>query len=622
MDAHMDLPHHRRRRSRRHALAAVLSTLAGAVALAVLLVLVPAVVPVPDGPAPTRTERRTGVAAETDGGGESPDPAVVESPPGGPAVPPRPSEPPNVVLVVMDDFSTELLPTMPNLVALQERAATYDNAFVVNSLCCPSRAATFTGLPPHLNGVLANTSGGPLGALGGYPAFAHGENGGRSYNVSVQEAGYTTGFVGKYLNEYEPPLVSAGYRVAPEVVPGWDDFAAVSGGAYQGWGFLVTDLVEDEFGGTALALREFPAPDRETERPRVIDRTYAGEVVADEAMTLLRRYQRRDARRDRPWLLHVAPYGTHSRTQPTYPREPFFPPALQDRPRRKQPDGNCGLATCADLSVADLPGYADPGEDNAPYRIDDSIEGGLVTEAPTWRTEPFVLTEDRGSKQYRDRARMAQSIDRMIGRMVDKLGSALEEDTYLVVTSDNGFHLGQHSLNGGKGLPYDSDSRVPLVVAGPGIEPGPRDQFVSNIDLAPLIEDLVGPRRSGQRAGASFVDSFARPEAEGGRYVFMEHTYGPALPGEPDADLGSGGRLDIIPSYVAVRGEAGLLVRVDLDRDFYGEDFAWELYRYDRPWEDVNVFDTDHDLPYALDLRRRLEAWVDCEPKRCRRLSR
>lgn len=82
------------------------------------------------------------------------------------------------------------------------------------------------------------------------------------------------------------------------------------------------------------------------------------------------------------------------------------------------------------------------------------------------------------------------------------------------------------------------------------------------------------------------------------------------------------GGLDIVPSYVAVRGARGLLVRVDLDRDFFGEDLAWELYRYDRPWEDVNVFDTDHDLPYARDLRSRLEAWAECGPRKCRSLTR
>jgi arylsulfatase A-like enzyme len=573
-----------------------------------LMALLPLLVPAPDG-------GRRGPQDALGAGAEAPRPTADPTRDGDRPEDPRlPDEPANVVLVVMDDFSTELLRTMPNLVALQERAATYTDAFVVNSLCCPSRAATFTGLPPHLNGVLANTSGGPLGALGGYPAFVAGGNEERSYNVGLQDAGYRTGFVGKYLNEYEPPLVPGGFRVAPPLVPGWDDFTALSGGAYQGWGFLATKRVDD-----ALELTEYPLPDR-TEPRRVTDRTYAGEVEADEALRLLRRYERRAERSERPWLLHVAPYGTHARTQATYPGEPLFPPALRDRPRRGSPDGNCGLVRCADLSVADLPGYADPGDDNVPVRLG---EDGATSPASSWRTEPFVLTEERGSTWYQQRAQMAQSIDRMIGRLVERLGDSLDDDTFLVVTSDNGFHLGQHSLNAGKGLPYDSDSRVPLVVAGPGVVPGERPQLVSNVDLAPTIEELAGLPRDRDRAGVSFADSLVRPSAPGGRFVFMEHTYGPVLPGEPDGALGSGGRLDVIPSYVAVRSEDALLVRLDLDRDFYAEDVAWELYRYDaQPWEDVNVFATDHDLPYAVDLRERLERWIDCEPRQCRRLTR
>src|SRR5690348_2457198 len=52
---------------------------------------------------------------------------------------------PNIVFVLMDDFSAELLPTMRNAQALAARGATYPSSFVVDSLCCVSRAATFTG---------------------------------------------------------------------------------------------------------------------------------------------------------------------------------------------------------------------------------------------------------------------------------------------------------------------------------------------------------------------------------------------------------------------------------------------------------------------------------------------
>ena len=66
-----------------------------------------------------------------------------------------------------------------------------------------------------------------------------------------------------------------------------------------------------------------------------------------------------------------------------------------------------------------------------------------------------------------NRARMVQAIDRMIGR----LRAAVGPNTYVVLTSDNGYHLGQLQLNGGKGTPYDFDTRVPLVVDGPGVSP-------------------------------------------------------------------------------------------------------------------------------------------------------
>ncbi len=163
---------------------------------------------------------------------------------------------------------------------------------------------------------------------------------------------------------------------------------------------------------------------------------------------------------------------------------------------------------------------------------------------------------------------------------------------------------------------------MPLVVTGPGVDAGPRTQFVSNTDLASTFEELAGAKDStAVRVGTSFVESLRHPEVPGPRYVFFEHTHGPVLPGEPDADLGSGGRLDAIPSYVAVRGREGLLVRVDLDQSYDGVDHAWELYRYDQPWEDVNVFATDHDLPYARDLLRRLEAWDGCAVEECRALT-
>lgn len=517
-------------------------------------------------------------------------------------------ERPNVVVVVMDDVSMDLVPTMARLGRLARQGATYGDAHVVNTLCCPSRAATFTGQPPHLNGVMTNTSGGPLGAKGGWRAFR--ENGGpkRSYNVALQDAGYRTGFVGKYLNEYEPGQPEgprSPVRTPPPTVPGWTDFEAFSGGAYDGWDYARTVTGADG----DLALRAEPAPPA-TAPARVKDRAYAGTVIADRALSLARSYERSDE----PYLLHVAPYAAHARTgDPAYPRDPVFPAAFRDRPGVRSAQGDCGARACGRLSVRDLPGYGDDPRDNRPVRL----RGGEPVTTAGWRPDRVTLSRADALKRYRDRARMVQSVDRMIGRLMRVVGP----DTYVLITSDNGFHLGQHGLNGGKGTPYESDTRVPLVVVGPGVEPGRRGQATTNLDLAPTIEQLAGLTPERWRAGSSLVPSLRDRRAPGARYTYVEHRQGPVRPGEPDADAGSGGRLDAIPSYTAVRGERGLLVRVDLARGWREERWAWELYPAGTRYERTNTYARMHDRPWVRDLRRRALAWEDCTPAQCRRLT-
>ena len=52
---------------------------------------------------------------------------------------------PNIVFVLTDDLSLDLLPYMPHVQELERDGLTFDNYFVSDSLCCPSRASIFTG---------------------------------------------------------------------------------------------------------------------------------------------------------------------------------------------------------------------------------------------------------------------------------------------------------------------------------------------------------------------------------------------------------------------------------------------------------------------------------------------
>lgn len=514
----------------------------------------------------------------------------------------------DIVLILMDDFSLELLRTMPEATRMAAEGATYANAFVIDSLCCPSRAALLTGQTPHHTKVLTNTENDPEHPVGGWSAFRRYGNVAKQFSLGLQQAGYTTGFVGKYINAYEATVAADGTRIPPPKVAGWDSWNALLGGAYGGWGYQSTFLDAD--GSVRLRHHRQPPASAPT---AVKDAAYATSVTRDYALDFIRRHRPEEE----PYFLEISAYGPHSRLGHHYPGlDTWFPPAFADQAPAGDPTGgDCGRFDCGELTLSDLVGYGDDRADNAPTYLG---RDGRTSPAPAWRTNKVSLSEETALSQYRDRARMVQSIDRMI----TQVRAAAGEDAYIVLTSDNGFHLGQHQLNGGKGTPYDSDTRVPLVVVGPDVVPGTRTQFVNNIDLAPTFLDLADAPIPAYVSGSSFAPTLSRRRLPGGRYAFFEHTYARSHPGEVDLDSGSGGTIDIIPSYIAVRGSQGLLVRFDLDRSWRGTDYAYELYRYDRPWEDRNVFAEDHTKPYARDLMRRLTDFEGCRPARCRALTR
>ena len=83
---------------------------------------------------------------------------------------------PNIVFVLTDDLSWNLVRFMPHVLKLERDGLTFDDYVVSDSLCCPSRSSIFTGLFPHNTGVIANQ-----GIDGGVGAFTrHGWRAGRT----------------------------------------------------------------------------------------------------------------------------------------------------------------------------------------------------------------------------------------------------------------------------------------------------------------------------------------------------------------------------------------------------------------------------------------------------------
>jgi arylsulfatase A-like enzyme len=103
--------------------------------------------------------------------------------------------------------------------------------------------------------------------------------------------------------------------------------------------------------------------------------------------------------------------------------------------------------------------------------------------------------EVRQFEGHRAYMRHITAIDQCIGRVVDALESAGHmDDTIIIVTSDNGYYLGEHML-GDKRSAYDESMRVPLLIRLPG-EDAKRgitaDAMALNIDYAPTVLDFAG----------------------------------------------------------------------------------------------------------------------------------
>ena len=132
---------------------------------------------------------------------------------------------PNIVVIMADDLDVGSLTTletigyMPNLTThVILPGMRFTNSFVTNSLCCPSRATFLTGQYAHNTGVRSNN---PPDGISNFDDRS-------TVATWLHDAGYRTGYVGKYLNGYgQVDVTGDGMLTGTDhayVPPGWTDW--------------------------------------------------------------------------------------------------------------------------------------------------------------------------------------------------------------------------------------------------------------------------------------------------------------------------------------------------------------------------------------------------------------
>lgn len=127
-------------------------------------------------------------------------------------------------------------------------------------------------------------------------------------------------------------------------------------------------------------------------------------------------------------------------------------------------------------------------------------------------------------------------LDSQIGEFFEFLRSSGQKDnTILILTADHGEHLGEHGLLYHGGYLFDETLHVPLIINGPDIQRGKRQEnLVSLIDIFPTVTDLIGTESPGSISGQSVFsdDTYDAVFAEHGVKDMMTSKMEPHLNGE------------------------------------------------------------------------------------------
>lgn len=441
---------------------------------------------------------------------------------------------PNIVVLQTDDQTVQDLEVMPGVRRLiAQQGVTFDQMVTPFAICCPSRAAQMTGSYPHNNGVGAN-----FPPEGGYVPWEK-KSGNKHIGKWLQDAGYYTAHIGKYINGYAYPN-----RPRAAVPKGWSEWhGSTDPSTYQMYGYRLNEPSGSHKYGT------FPV-----ENPA----KYSSDVYGRKAVRIVRQ----QAKRPGPFYLQVEFLAPHVETVPL--KKGFVPQSWADV---DDPDPSTGIQV---IPPRPAPRHRDFFND-MPLEMDPSFNEADVSDKGAFVRNLPLLTSDQISELVEDnraRRRSLLAVDEAITKIIGELHRTKQaRNTVIVMMGDNGYLLGQHRISMGKYFPYEPALRIPFMMSGPGIAKNQKQsKLVSLVDLAPTLLDLARAKPSGRVPdGVSLRRALAGSGSPRTRSVLLSS--GPQRgPNGANLPLFDGVRS---PNFVWWRYEDGFEEMYDLANDPY-----------------------------------------------------
>jgi arylsulfatase A-like enzyme len=480
---------------------------------------------------------------------------------------------PNILFIMADDhaeraiscYGHSLIET-PQIDRIAKEGMRFNNSFVTNSICAPSRAVMLTGKYSHINGLRDNRDTFD-GSQMTFPKY-------------LQQAGYYTAVVGKWHLKSDPT--------------GFDTWNILPGqGAYYN-PILIENGKEVRHTG------------------------YVTEVITDQVIECLKNREK-----DKPFCVLYHHKASHRNWMPDLKHLDLFKDKEIPLPKTFYDDYSTRSAAAKeqDMEIKNMFLSLDMKLYPFAYEKDDNSGGSKGYDAEkdwlniynsltdeqrkAWDAhyEPISrafkeaglegeeLTEWKYQRYMKDYLRCVASIDENVGRVLDFLdGTGLSKNTIVVYTSDQGFFLGEHGWYD-KRFMYEESLSMPLLVWYPEEVPAGtlNDEMVLNLDFAPTFLDYAGVAIPPDIQGRS-LRPLLKGQKDGDWRKSMYYHYYEYPHGWHD-----------VKKHYGIRTQRYKLIH------FYDDIDAWELYDLQRdPDELLNLYDSEDYQGIVEDLKKEL----------------
>lgn len=382
------------------------------------------------------------------------------------------SSKPNIIYIMADDLTIQAIsayggiykdvaPT-PSIDRLANEGMLFNDVLCTNAICGPSRAAILTGKYSHLNGFYKNENGGQFNANQW------------TFPQEFQKNGYQTSLFGKWHLGTDPV--------------GFNTYKIHAAAGQQG---LYWNPTYKENG------------------KEVKEKGYSTNLETEFALNWLDK----ERNKSQPFMMILQYKAPHRPWEPDAKYKDLweniempYPATFNDDYKGREKTAGDTEMTMDHFSRRDMK-FETPaglkGKEKLAWEFYGAKNGQIV--------QPEGLSKEEGRKwryqtYIKDYLACVKSVDDNIGRVLKYLDdNKLAENTMIILTSDQGFYLGDHGFFD-KRFIYEESLRMPFLVRYPKVVKAgtENNDIISNIDFASTLLDVAGIKNSEKVQGKSF----------------------------------------------------------------------------------------------------------------------